>query len=100
VTDAADLVAAVREWIEDLRERLAGRDRFLARVSSNALSIVERELRAAPVLSAAERLGWPSDRALASAIRAGALDDRFDEVIEMLRRVTAEALAIDDPRHR
>jgi len=39
---AGEIVEAVREWIEQLQ--LTGHDAFLARVSSRALQIVEREL--------------------------------------------------------
>jgi Ser/Thr protein kinase RdoA (MazF antagonist) len=78
---AAELVEAVREYVEHaVMERSDGGARFEARVARNALAIVERELRRGPELTAAharrlEALGFEDDAALASAIRAGDLDD-------------------------
>ena len=78
---AAELVEAVREYVERaVMERSDGGARFEARVARNALAVVERELRLGPELVAAHArrlgaLGFESDAALASAIRAGDLDD-------------------------
>lgn len=98
VPTAAELVEAVREWIErDLIPGVDGQLGFHARVAVNALGIVERELRTEPVRSGGSRLGFDSDAALGAAIRSGALDERFGEVLGILREATKDALAVDDP---
>jgi len=71
---AAELVVAVREFLE--AADLTGGDRFLARVSVRALSIVERELELGPALerehaARLERAGMRSDDEFADAIRTG-----------------------------
>ncbi|MCU1367133.1 MAG: hypothetical protein JWL72_1068 [Ilumatobacteraceae bacterium] len=78
---AQEMLAAVREWME--RDLLAGTDgrlHFHTRVAINVLAMVERELELGPTqaIDHAERLaglGFDDDRALAAAIRSGAVDD-------------------------
>jgi hypothetical protein len=83
---AAQLVEAVREWLErDVMAGTSGRLQFHARVAVNILSMVERELAEAdrPLLEHAARLaalGCADDAELARRIRSGELDDRLDEV--------------------
>jgi aminoglycoside phosphotransferase (APT) family kinase protein len=78
---AAELVEAVREYVEhSVMERSEGSARFEARVARNALAVVERELRLGTALAEAHArrlgaLGFENDAALASAIRAGDLDE-------------------------
>ena len=50
---AAELVEAVGEYLDGVRERSEGSARFEARVARNALGIAERELRLGPALVAA-----------------------------------------------
>ena len=50
---AAELVEAVREYLDEVMERSEDGARFEARVARNALGIVERELRLGPALAAA-----------------------------------------------
>jgi hypothetical protein len=74
-------------------ERSEGGGAFEARVARNALDVVERELRLGPALAGAHgrrlhALGYEDDAALASAIRAGDLDDDADAW-----RAVASALA-------
>jgi aminoglycoside phosphotransferase (APT) family kinase protein len=100
---AADLVEAVREWVEgDVADATEGRVRFHARVATNALNMIERTIRIGPTLDAAHaerlaRLGVADDHALAAAIRSGAFDDRWDEVHEALWAASRDALAISHP---
>jgi hypothetical protein len=77
---AIELVEAVREYLEagvmEQGERVA---RYQGRVARNVLSMVERELRLGPAMARAHAdrlvaLGYPDDRALADAIRAGGCD--------------------------
>ena len=105
VPSAADLVEAVREFLEN--EVMTTDDRRLAfhgRVAAYALAQVERELALGPEHAAAhaERLaalGVADDAALAAAIRAGELDGREAELVAALRATAAEKLRIANPRH-
>jgi aminoglycoside phosphotransferase (APT) family kinase protein len=100
---AAELLEAVREWVEDdVRGATEGRVAFHARVAANALRIVERELALAPAHLAAHaaglaRLGCADDHELASRIRTGELDDRRDEVREVLAGAVRSKLEVANP---
>jgi Domain of unknown function (DUF6285) len=100
---AAELLEAVREFLEgDVADATEGRVRFHARVAARALAIVERELASADRMAVehAERLaglGFASDAELAAAIRSGACDDRWDEVVAVVRATVADKLAIANP---
>ena len=102
---AAQLVEAVREFLErDVLPATEGRVRFHARVAANVLAIVQRELALGPEQArrhAADlaALGFGDDAALAAAIRAGSLDDRYDEVAAVVRRSVADKLAVANPRY-
>ncbi|WP_263996933.1 DUF6285 domain-containing protein [Mycobacterium yunnanensis] len=93
---AAELVAAVAEFLEgDVRAATSGAVHFHARVAANALRIVERELlEDAP---AVPLLGFDDEHALATAIRAGDLDDRGAEVLATLHGLVASRLAVSHP---
>jgi hypothetical protein len=106
---AAELVAAVREFLErDIMAATEGRVQFHTRVAVNALGMVERELIDGPALAGAERaraaqlLGHDGDvrdleRELAARIRDGSLEDRMDEVQTHVRATVREKLAIANP---
>ncbi len=101
---ASQLLDAVREFL--VGDVVGGADRrvgFHARVAANAVAIVGRELALAG--PAAERrrrrlaaLGFDQERALASAIRAGQLDDRLDQVTGAVMASVLDRLAINNPR--
>jgi hypothetical protein len=107
--NAAELVAAVREFLErDVMAATDGRVQFHTRVAVNVLNVVERELKLGPELEPGERaraaalLGHDGDanaleRELATAIRSGALDDRLDEVRAHVRTTVREKLLIANP---
>jgi uncharacterized protein DUF6285 len=107
--NASELVAAVREFLErDVMTATEGRVQFHARVAVNVLNVVERELNLGPGLEPAERaraaelLGHDGaaaalERELAAAIRAGALDDRLDDVRAHVRATVREKLLIANP---
>jgi hypothetical protein len=103
--DPAALLEAVREFLSDeVEPELEGRLRYHLKVAANVLAIVERELRlgdehAARHRERLERLGFGSDAELADAIRAGALDDRLDELAAELRQMVADKLAVARPNH-
>jgi hypothetical protein len=102
---AAQLVEAVREWLEgDVMAATDGRVRFHARVAVNVLAIVERELRLGPqqAMAHAERLahlGVADDAELATRIRSGQLDDRYDEVRAAVWAAVLDKLAVANPRY-
>jgi len=68
------------------------------------LSIVERELAVGPEQHAAhtERLrslGVADDAELSAAIRSGALDDRLDEVRDLVWQSVRDKLAVANPKY-
>jgi hypothetical protein len=120
---AIELLRAAQEFCEkDLQAALTGRVRFHARVLQNVLAILEREWagEGAAVEAEWERLrillGKDEPMAdglqalsdqvraynaeLSARIRAGELDDRFEETLEALRATVGEKLAIANPRWR
>lgn len=103
--DAAALVEAVREFIEtDVSNATEGRVQYHARVAANVLAMVERELRLGEAQLDAHAaglaaLGVSDERALADAIRSGALDDRLEEVRVFVERTVRSKLEVANPRY-
>jgi aminoglycoside phosphotransferase (APT) family kinase protein len=101
---ARELVEAVREWVEgDVRDATDGRVSFHTRVAANALHMVERELALGPEhrrrhAEGLARLGCASDEELADRIREGALDDREEEVRQVLASMVRAKLEVANPR--
>jgi Domain of unknown function (DUF6285) len=110
LSPAADILATVRDYLEkEILPSLSGGKWFNAKISCNLLAMIERELRLGPAADAEEagrlaRLTGSKgtlealNRALAQAIREGriAMDD--PTLLEHLRRTTADALRINNPR--
>ncbi|MEI8393035.1 MAG: DUF6285 domain-containing protein, partial [Actinomycetes bacterium] len=86
---AAQLVESVREWLEkDVLTSTTGRMQFHSRVAINVLAMVERELSFGVQQAVDHRerlalLGFTNDAELASAIRSGDMDERFQEVVDI-----------------
>jgi hypothetical protein len=105
VPTAEQLVEAVREWLErDVMTTTEGRLQFHARVAVNMLAMVERELQFGGDQATAHRarlatLGVADDAELAAKIRAGELDDRYDEVRDLVWATVRDKLAVANPRH-
>lgn len=105
VPTAEQLVESVREWLErEVLTGTTGRMQFNARVAVNVLAMVERELRVgqAQASAHAERLallGCADDRELAERIRRGDLDDRLDEVRELVWASVRDKLAVANPKY-
>ena len=99
------MVEAVREWLErDVMPTTEGRLQFHARVAANMLAMVERELELGPDQALAHqrrlaKLGFGDEAELAAAIRAGELDDRYDEVRAVVLATVCDKLAVANPRH-
>jgi len=108
---AAELLSSVRRYLKgDVVEQTGGRTRFLARVSANALGIVERELALGPPAREQERarlehlLGRPGTLAelrsgLSEALREGALALDSPGLADHLRATVVNQVAIDQPRY-
>src|SRR4051812_14154033 len=102
---AGQLVESVREGLQrDVLASTEGRLQYHARVAINALSIVERELAVGVDQQAAhaERLrvlGVADDAELSAAIRSGALDDRLDEVRDLVWQSVRDKLAVANPKY-
>lgn len=103
VPTAAQLVEAVREWLErDVAAATEGRLKFHARVAANVLAMVERELdlggaQATEHAARLSRLGVSDDVALAAGIRRHEFDDRLDEVRELLLNSVIDKLLVANP---
>jgi aminoglycoside phosphotransferase (APT) family kinase protein len=101
---AAELVEAVREYLDVLLERSADGARFEARVARNALGIAERELLLGPAFAAAHAarladLGFGDDAALAAALRAGALDNEWESIAPALAASARDQLLVANPAY-
>ncbi len=102
---AQQLVESVREWLErDVLTGTTGRLQFHTRVAVNVLAMVERELRLGQAQAAghADRLAQlhcKDDAELALQIRSGALDDRLEEVRELVLADVRDKLAVANPRY-
>lgn len=101
--NAAELLEAVREWIDrDVITATDGRLRFHARVASNVIAMVEREIELGDVHRRAHderlsQLGVADDTELAREIRARRFDDRADELRAVLAEMVADKLAVANP---
>lgn len=102
---AAELVEAVGEWIRHSQiEREIEPNSFHARVASNMLAIVERELTLGPAqheahLARLDELGVGDDVELAASIRSGALDDRADDVRRLVWESVRDKLEVANPQY-
>ena len=108
---AEELLASVRDFLRsDVMEKTGGRTRFLARVASNSLAIVERELELGPPLHALElsRLRTLFERGenlaslksrLVGALRDGSMSLDHPGLAEYLREAVVNQTAIDQPRY-
>ncbi|HZD25868.1 MAG TPA: DUF6285 domain-containing protein [Alphaproteobacteria bacterium] len=108
---AEELVEAVREFLrEQVAPNTEGQLSYHARVAANALAMVARELGQAGAMADAERarlaalLGHDGEpvalnRELAAKIRSGAMDGRRAEVLDHLRRTSADKLRLANPRY-
>jgi aminoglycoside phosphotransferase (APT) family kinase protein len=100
-----ELLEAVEEFLRDeVLPGTQGRLSFLARVAANAVAISRRELAAGP--ADAERrakelaaFDVTTEAELAGRIASGELDDRVDEVNEVLASGVAHKLAVANPKY-
>ncbi len=108
---ATELVEAVREFLaDDISPTLDGRLAFHLRVALNVLDVVARELTLGPGIDADQHdrlvalLGHDGDTTtleaeLASAIRAGDVDERDAAVLDHVRATVREKLLVTNPKY-
>jgi len=100
---SVELLESVREWIDrEVIPSTDGRLRFHARVASNILAMVEREIDLGDAQAVAHadrlaRLGVADDTELAAAIRDRRFADRADELLALLSEMVADKLAVANP---
>ena len=103
--DAADLVGAVREFVEtDVMAATQGRIAFHSRVAARVLGLVERQLRLGPAHEAAyaealARLGLTDEKDLAEAIRLGKLNGRHGDVTRIVCQAVRAKLEVANPAY-
>lgn len=102
---AVELVAAVRDFLrEQVRPATDGWLSFQARVATNVLGTVERELELGPRMESrhVERLaafGCATHAELAGALREGKLDPGDPEVLAAVRAAVTDRLLVANPRY-
>jgi len=104
---ALELLEAARGFVTDELMPATGElgaVQFHGRVTANVLAIVERQLRLAPAQAARHRaaldgLAVTSSGELADAIRAGAWDDRGEQLRPVLAALVRDRLAVANPGH-
>jgi len=95
--NVVQLVEAVREFLDnDVMVSVEGRVQFHARVASNVLAMVERELMCGAEFN---WYGYPSEASLAAAIRTGALDAQASSLLPVLAATVATRVRVVNPKH-
>jgi len=109
--DIADLMKAVHDFISaEIAPALTGHDAFSARVASNVLALMQRELDLGPRFREAEQARLEVllnetgtlevlNRILCDKISKGALGPEDDALMDHLKRATMGKLAIDQPNY-
>jgi len=109
----AELVEAVKRFVDDAAApQLTGHAAFHARVASNVLATILRELEQRPSAEADEKarlialLGAAPDtpldtlnRILCERIQAGSMDLSTDGLLDHLKTTTIAQLSVDQPRY-
>lgn len=99
---AQDLLAAVGEHLDALRQDLGGSQAFHLIVAGNVLSMVAREIALAPRQvvehrARLERAGVHDDAVLAELIRGGMTGEQREAIVELVRQDVREKLAVSHP---
>ncbi|MFZ9395032.1 MAG: phosphotransferase family protein [Erythrobacter sp.] len=87
---AGEIATAIAEWLETVKHRMEGHDRFQIAVARNALGMIARE-DARPL--------QVTDAALAGALLAGERNLAEPGLLALLRRRALDKLAADIPRY-
>lgn len=105
------LIQAVVEWIEEVGPTLDHRNAYLARVSCGVLAIVTRELHKGGASAESGRRelsallgregGYEELSAdLSERLRDGSLNSDTPGLMQVLRSITLNQLAIDQPKYK
>jgi Domain of unknown function (DUF6285) len=85
------LIEAVKQFIDsDVTPKMEGRTAFHARIASNVLAIVMREL--------AQGIA-PDNAKLCADIRSGAMDENTTGLLDTLLAQSMAQVAIDNPKY-
>ena len=106
-----ELARSVAMWIDEIRPSLDPRNAFLARVASNAMATIGRELTIGPtaeteaVAGMAKVLGHAGaftdlNTELCARIRAGELTVETPGLLAALTAMAKNQIAIDQPSYR
>jgi len=103
-THPAELIRALREWVEtDIAAQAEGHRLFAARVAINALGMAERHAETGPVQEQAARQRLAALGMDAKALHARLLSDgpaALDRaLLDHLRRLALERCTLDQPRY-
>jgi hypothetical protein len=97
---ALQLIEAVRLYLGQAEASLSGRLAFHAKVASNALAIVARELEQSPDAAEAEALApFHGVEALCVGLRDGTLSPEDPALLRAVRQAALARLAVDNPRY-
>ncbi len=105
-----ELVRTVREFVDDITDRVPDKDRYHAMCASYLLAVAERELGAGAALNAAEEerlaafCGKPvilpeAYNELAQAIRVGRHDANWDETFALVFAHVSNKVRVSKPEH-
>jgi hypothetical protein len=100
-----ELLESVREWLErDVAQSSDARIAFHARVAANIIEIVRRENNTALEVNARHDeflsgLEVVSEQELVDKIRAGFYDDNLLEMLQKLRPVVEDKVAVANPKY-
>jgi aminoglycoside phosphotransferase (APT) family kinase protein len=104
VPRATDLLHGVHHYLTTGPMRDQGAVGYHARVAANLVEVVRRELAVPPEVGRRHRealaaLGCGGEAELSEAILDGSLDDRWDEVLAVVRDAVRVRLEVANPRH-
>ena len=98
-----EILLTVREFIEDITDRLDGIDRYHALCASYLLAVAQREVvhgSAADAADAAALAGLPQDPVeLAARLRKGDFDDQWDALLPRMLEHVVNKVRISKPEH-
>ena len=101
--DLPEILRTVREFVDEITDRLSGLDRYHALCASYLLSVAERELGEGAAVDLAEQAAfspWSGDpAALAARIRSGELDADWDRLFPLLLDHVVNKVRISKPEH-
>jgi len=103
-----DILQTVKKFLDDTAPKLEGEAKYHAQVSSYLLGICDRELALSAGFDAAEQARFSAflgrdgsvaelTKALCDDIRAGRLDDRWDQTLELVLANTIDKVKIVRP---